>query len=71
MASRSSPTTHSRNTTMTNPSERSRNEVPRQGGEANPQGTHVSRDPKDKKHKSLEEIQESGRQSAQGDRPKR
>lgn len=68
---RSSSSTRSQRTTMSKPSERSRAELPRQ----NPRATDYvdvvrdNRGPKDKKHKSLAEVQQTGWQSQQGDRP--
>lgn len=70
MASRSSSSTHSPRTAMTKPSERSRAEPARRGrasDAAEPQPG--SRGPAEKKHKSLAEVQQSGRQSDQGGRP--
>jgi hypothetical protein len=71
MASRSSSSTHSPHTAMTKPSERSREELPSQGGRASGRSEVERRDrgPAEKKHKSLAEVQRTGRQSDQGDRP--
>jgi hypothetical protein len=53
---------------MTKPSERSRELLPKQGAEGSdstePKASH--RSPKDKKHKSLDEVRRTGRQSDQG-----
>lgn len=74
MASRSSSSTRSRNTAMAKPSERSRAELPRANLRAQAsEGTSErgQRSPKDKKHKSLQEVQATGRQSDQGGSPGR
>jgi hypothetical protein len=70
MASRSSSSTRSPSASMAKPSERSRAELPRQGARAsNAEAQRSSRGPAEKKHKSLAEVQSSGRQSDQGGRP--
>ena len=72
MASRSSSSTRSPATSLTKPSERSRAELSSQGSRASaspePQ-QRSNRSPKDKKHKSLAEVQGTGRQSDQGGSP--
>ena len=74
MASRSSSSTRSRDTTLAKPSERSRAELPRDNlrAQAN-EGTSQrgQRSPKDKTHKSLQETRSTGRQSDQGGSPGR
>jgi len=67
MASRSSPSTHSDRSSMTTPSGRSRSEVPSKQGR--PKDAPAMRGPSDKKHKNLEEVQLTGRQSDQGGNP--
>jgi hypothetical protein len=67
MASRSSPSAHSAQTRMTTPSRRSRSELP--GTEAQPKETPAVRGPSEKKHKNMEEVQLTGRQSDQGGKP--
>jgi hypothetical protein len=75
MASRSSSSTASSRTSMRSPSDQSRSEVPSQGRGVTetsrpPNERASARGPAQKKHKSLEEVRLSGRQSDQGDRPK-
>jgi hypothetical protein len=67
MASRSS--TQSPHTAMSSPSKRSRNTLSRQerAGASEPAGR--AKGPSEKKHKNMAEVQTTGRQSAQGDRP--
>jgi hypothetical protein len=67
MASRSSPSTHSARTRMTLPSRRSRSELP--GTEGQPKDEPAMRGPSEKKHKNMEEVQLTGRQSDQGGKP--
>ena len=67
MASRSSPSTHSKHTRMTTPSRRSRAELPSK--EEDPRAAPAMRGPSEKKHKNLEEVQRTGRQSDQGGKP--
>jgi hypothetical protein len=72
MASRSSSATSSPQG-FSKPSERSRSEQPNQRARADSrsQAEKHPRGPSEKKHKNMTEVQASGRQSAQGDRPKR
>jgi hypothetical protein len=72
MPSRSSSSTRSPQT-FAKPSERSRAELPNQGARADSRSqTEKSvRGPSEKKHKNMAEVQLTGRQSDQGDRPKR
>jgi hypothetical protein len=67
MASRSSPSTHSNHSRMTTPSRRSRAELPRT--EDQPKDAPAMRGPSEKKHKNMKEVQLTGRQSDQGDKP--
>jgi hypothetical protein len=67
MASRSSPDTHSPKTTMSDPSRRSRREVP--SDPAPPKAAPGVRGPSEKKHKNMTEVRATGRQSNQGDKP--
>lgn len=69
MASRSSPSTHSQHTTTHKPSERSRAELPTKRGDPTPGTPRIHRDPADKKHQNIDEVQQGGRQSDQGNRP--
>jgi hypothetical protein len=74
MASRSSSSTGSRGTVMTKPSERSRAELPqgdRRAQASQGTGESTQRSPKDKKHKDLQEVRSTGRQSDQGGSPGR
>jgi hypothetical protein len=66
MASRSSSSTHSKNT-MAKPSERSRSELPSQRGRA--AEAPAVRGPSEKKHKNMAEVRATGRQSQQGGSP--
>jgi hypothetical protein len=68
MASRSSPSAHSAQTRMTDPSRRSRSELPRIE-EQQPKDRPVMRGPSEKKHKNMKEVQLTGRQSDQGGKP--
>jgi hypothetical protein len=75
MASRSSSSTGSPRNSMRTPSDRSRSEVPSQGRSVTetrrpPNERAGAAGPAQKKHKNLAEVQRSGRQSDQGDRPK-
>jgi len=67
MASRSSPSTHSPRTSMTDPSRRSRSESPKQGPKA--KDLPGVRGPAEKKHKNMTEVRATGRQGEQGDKP--
>ena len=67
MASRSSPSTHSKQSRMTTPSRRSRAELPRT--EEQPQAAPAVRGPSEKNHKNMTEVKLTGRQSDQGDKP--
>jgi hypothetical protein len=67
MASRNSPSTHSEHSRMTTPSRRSRSELPRT--ERQPKEKPAMRGPSEKKHKNMKEVQLTGRQSDQGDKP--
>jgi hypothetical protein len=67
MASRSSPSSHSKRSSMTTPSQRSRSELPRQRASASDQPG--VRGPSEKKHKNMAEVRQTGRQSDQGDKP--
>jgi hypothetical protein len=67
MASRSSPSAHSNRTSMTTPSARSRSELSSKQGR--PKDAPAMRGPSEKKHKNLEEVQLTGRQSDQGGKP--
>lgn len=72
MAARSSSSTRSPQT-FAKPSERSRTEQPNQRARADSRsqaGNNV-RGPSEKKHKNMSEVQATGRQGSQGDRPKR
>jgi hypothetical protein len=68
MASRSSPSTHSPRTTLKVPSQRSRAEIPGHVGRDEPEPRDPG--PAEKKHKNLDEVRRSGRQSDQGGRPR-
>ena len=72
MASRSSSSTRSPQT-FAKPSERARSEQPNQRARADSrsQADNNVRGPSEKKHKNMAEVELTGRQSAQGDRPKR
>jgi hypothetical protein len=75
MASRSSSSTSSARTSLRRSSTRSRTETPSQGRSVTetkrpPNERAGAAGPAQKNHKSLAEVQVSGRQSAQGDRPK-
>jgi hypothetical protein len=52
---------------MTSPSDRSRSELPSTGGQ--PKDAPAMRGPSEKKHKNMKEVQLTGRQSDQGDKP--
>ncbi|HEY0823916.1 MAG TPA: hypothetical protein VGD76_09035 [Ramlibacter sp.] len=67
MASRSSTSTHSKRSSMTAPSARSRSERPSKDGQ--PKDAPAMRGPSEKKHKNMEEVQLTGRQSDQGGKP--
>jgi hypothetical protein len=67
MASRSSPSTHSQHSRMTTPSRRSRSELP--STDSQTKETPAMRGPSEKKHKNMKEVQLTGRQSDQGDKP--
>jgi hypothetical protein len=70
MSSKSSSSTHSPRASMSKPSERSRAELPRRGrASASAEPEPRLRGPAEKKHKSLAEVQQSGRQSDEGGRP--
>jgi hypothetical protein len=72
MASRSSSSTRSPQT-FAKPSERGRSELPNQRARADSrsQAEKNVRGPSEKKHKNMAEVELTGRQSDQGDRPKR
>lgn len=63
MTSRSS--THSPQTTMRSPSDKSRSASPRPGASAADQRQGV-KGPSEKKHKTMDEVQATGRQSDRG-----
>lgn len=67
MASRSSPSTHSDDSRMRNPSRRSRSELP--GKDGQPEDAPAMRGPSEKKHKNMTEVRLTGRQSDQGGKP--
>jgi hypothetical protein len=67
MASRSSPSTHSDHSKLSSPSRRSRTELPSTDGQ--PKDAPAMRGPSENKHKNMKEVQLTGRQSDQGDKP--
>ncbi|MFL6695338.1 MAG: hypothetical protein ACJ8GO_20505 [Ramlibacter sp.] len=67
MPSRSSPSTHSPKTSMSDPSRRSRSEVP--SDPVRPKAAPGVRGPSEKKHKNMTEVRATGRQGNQGDKP--
>jgi hypothetical protein len=69
MASRSSPSTHSKHTRLTTSSRRSRAELP--SNEEQTKEAPAMRGPSEKKHKNMKEVQLTGRQSDQGGKPGR
>jgi hypothetical protein len=72
MAARSSSSTRSPRTALSSPKRSSRDEQSRPAvrgpAQEAPQASRL-RGPKDKKHKSLDEVRATGRQSDQGGRP--
>lgn len=72
MASRSSSSTHSPRASMSKPAERSRADLPRRGrASASAEPQPRSPGPSEKKHESLAQVRQTGRQSDQGGRPGR
>ena len=67
MASRSSTSTHSKSTSMTAPSGRSRSELPSKQGQ--PKDAPAMRGSSEKSHNNMKQVQLTGRQSDQGGKP--